>query len=216
MDSAVYADGVSMKGSPDGKQPTEAQRISGRDSLVYRMLQHPLRHKILIRTGERPWSPTEIAEDTGEPLKRVCEQVGELLKQSPPLLELVEERPGPKGGSPRHYYRALVRVNVTVDEWERLPPIEQAWQTITITEELVREWINSINCGAFYRDSHHVLMRTALTVDAIGMQRINSLFCDVGEQLPEVERESAERRSVSGSPGIRLITGLLSFRAAPE
>ncbi len=133
-----------MKSPADGNPEVETLGAAGRDLLVYKMLKHPLRHKILIRAGERPWSPKEIADDIGEPLKRVCEQVEVLLRQSPPFLELVEERSGGKGGSPRHFYQALVRVNVTVQEWERLTPLEQAQQTATITEKLHKEWIDSI------------------------------------------------------------------------
>jgi len=197
-------------GKPVGADLTETHR----GSLVYSMLKHPLRHKILIRTGERPWSPSEISDDVGEPLKRVSEQINVLLQQGPPFLELVEKRAGPRGGPPRHFYRALVRVNFTVREWERLTPHEQAQQTVTITEELHREWIDSIEAGAFYRDPHHCLMRTAMTLDPEGMRAIDEMLREVQGRFAEVEREAAERRSANGNEAIRVITGLTSFRAA--
>jgi len=205
-----------MSNEADGKTLGADLAGTHRESLVYSMLKHPLRHKILIRTGERPWSPSEIADDVGEPLKRVSEQIKVLLQQRPPFLELVEKRPGPRGGPPRHFYRALVRVNVTVREWERLTPHEQAQQTVTITEELHREWIDSIECGAFYTDPHHCLMRTAMTVDAEGMRVIDEMLREVQSRFAQVEREAAERRSAKGTEAIRVITGLASFRAASK
>ena len=186
------------------------------ESTIYRLIKHPIRHKILIRTGERPWCPAEISEDIGEPLKRVCEQVDVLLAHTPPCLELVEERPGPRGGRPRHFYKALARVTVDVDEWLDLSPLEQAQQTVTITEELFKEWTASINNGVFYEDIEHCLMRTAMTLDKEGMQQINREMVDLQARFAEIERESAERRSRTGTPPRRVITGLASFRAAPE
>ncbi len=184
--------------------------------LVRRMLKHDLRHKILIRTGERPWCPAEIAEDTGEPLKRVCEQVRVLLAQAPPFLELVDERPGPRGGPPRHFYRALVRVNVDATDWNELTPHEQATQTVTITEQIHREWIESIESGAFYEDPDHCLMRIALTVDRTGMRRLDEILRGLEPIFAEVQRESAERRSETGDDAIRAVTCLASFRPAPR
>lgn len=187
------------------------------EALIQAALRHPLRQKILIRTGERPWCPKEISDDTGEPLKRVCEQVGILLAYNPPFLDLVEERRGPRGGSPRHYYRALIRVNVDSTDWSKLTRHEQARQTATITEEIHREWIDSVNSGAFYEDPDHCLMRTAITVDRLGMQRIDKAMREMEQFFAEVQREAAERRCESGDDAIRLITLLASFRpASPE
>jgi len=180
------------------------------------VLKHPLRRKILIRTGERPWCPKEIADSTGDPLKRVCEQIDVLRKHAPPFLELVEERPGPKGGSPQHFYRAVERVIVDAEEWAHLPRLIQAAQTITITEELHKEWLDSLNCGAFYSDPHHVLMRTALHLDQAGRERIAEMIWETQKRFPEVELESAARSRQTGERLKRTITGLISFTAAPD
>lgn len=185
------------------------------EELVRAALRHPLRQKILIRTGERPWCPKEISDDTGEPLQRVCEQVRILRTYNPPFLELVEERRGARGGSPRHYYRALVRVNIDSADWDNLPRHEQALQTVTVTEEIHKEWIASIESGAFYEDPDHCLMRIALTVDREGMQRIDQALRELEGVFAEVQREAAERRDETGADAIRLITCLASFRAAP-
>jgi hypothetical protein len=205
-----------MSAQADGKASPETAQPALTESTTYKLLKHPLRHKILIRTGERPWCPAELAEDIGEPLKRVCEQIRVLVDHAPPCLELVGKRPGPHGGPPRRFYRALVRVNVNHEEWSRLTPLEQAQQTATITEELHKEWIDSINCGAFYSDIDHTLMRTAMTLDREGMARINAMLLEVQARFSEVEREAAERRDQKGSDAIRVITGLVSFRAAPK
>lgn len=181
---------------------------------IYKALSNPLRHQIIMRTGERPWSPKEIAEDLdGVPLKRVCEQIEVLLGLEPPLLELVEERPGPRG-STIHLYRAVVRARLNHEDWAQLSPAEQAAQTVTITEELHREWIASINAGLFHSDPNHVLMRTPLILDREGMRQIDAILVEAQDRFAEVERESADRRKLSCEEPVRVITGLVSFPAA--
>jgi len=184
------------------------------DSAIEKMLRHPLRHKILIRTGERPWCPAEIAEATGEPLKRVCEQVNVLRNQAPPFLELVEERPGPHGGPLRHFYRSTLRVAIDAAQWESLTRLSQARQTATITEELHQEWIEAINCGTFYSDPHHALMRTALHLDENGRAKVAHMMQALQEELSEVELESAKRSRRSGERLKRTVTCLASFLPA--
>jgi hypothetical protein len=181
------------------------------DLAIEKMMRHPLRHKILIRTGERPWCPAEIAEATGEPLKRVCEQVDVLRKHAPPFLELVEERPGRRGGPPRHFYRSTLRVAIDAAQWESLTRLAQARQTATITEEVHREWIEAINCGSFYSDANHALMRTALHLDDKGREKVARMMQGLQEELPEVELESAKRSLRTGERLKRTVTCLASF-----
>jgi hypothetical protein len=181
--------------------------------VLYKALANPLRHQIIMRTGERPWSPKEIADDLGEPLKRVCEQIEVLLDFEPPLLELVDERPGPRG-STIHLYVAVIRARLNHADWEQLSPAEQAAQTVTITEQLHGEWIASINAGLFHADPNHVLMRTPLNLDREGMRQIDAILVEAQDRFAEVERESAERRQRSGEEPVRVITGLASFPAA--
>jgi hypothetical protein len=180
---------------------------------LYKALGNRLRHQIIMRTGERPWSPSEIAEDLDVPLKRVCEQVDYLLATEPPLLELVKECDGPRG-STVHFYRAVIRARLNHLDWEQISPAEQAAQTATITEQLHEEWIASINAGRFHSDPNHVLMRTPLHLDREGMRRIDQILVEAQDQFAEVERESAERTEATGETPMRVITGLASFPAA--
>lgn len=180
---------------------------------LYKALANPLRHQIIMRTGERPWSPKEIADDLDVQLKRVCEQVDVLLNFDPPLLELVDERPGPRG-STVHLYRAVIRAKLNHEDWAHLSPAEQMTQTVTITEELHREWIASINAGLFHADPNHVLMRTPMILDRKGMSRIDRILVEAQDLFAEVERESAERLAESGEKPTRVITALASFPAA--
>lgn len=203
-----------MEGGPDAMaESTAAMRYVG--PALYKALSNPLRHQIIMRTGERPWSPKEISDDLGVPLKRVCEQIDVLLGLDPPLLELVEERPGPRG-STVHLYRALIRARLNHEDWANLSPAEQAAQTVTITEELHKEWIASINAGLFHADPDHVLLRTPLNLDREGMRRLNKMLEAVQDDFADVERESAERMAVSGEQAKRVITGLASFPAATD
>lgn len=204
-----------MDGGADGKMGEATVTRDRLEARVYKVLKHELRRKILIRTGERPWSPSELAQDIDKPLKRICEQIDVLRKHEPPFIELVEERRGSRGGSPLHFYRAVVRIVVGAEEWALLPRLTQAAQTITITEELHREWRDSLNCGAFYSDPDHTLMRTALRLDQAGRSRIAEIMIETQEKFGAVELESVERSQATGEELKRSITGLASFLAAP-
>jgi hypothetical protein len=205
-----------MDGEADGKVADTSIARKRLEARVYKILKHELRRKILIRTGERPWSPTELAADIGEPLKRVCEQVAVLRDHEPKFLELVDERQGPKGGPPQRFYRAVVRLVVHAEDWALLPELTQAAQTITITEELHREWRESLASGVFYRDPDHALMRTALLLDRTGRQQVAELMIEAQAKLADVELESAERSRRTGENVERSITAFVSFPAAPS
>jgi hypothetical protein len=183
-----------MDGEADA-QMVEALKIPTHleASGLYKILKHELRRKILIRTSERPWSPSELAEATGEPLKRVCEHIDVLRNHKPTVLESVGERPGPKGGRPQHFYRAVDRIVVYAEEWARLPELMQA---------------------AFFGDPDHALMRTALHLDQAGRRKVSEIMIEAQERLSDVQLESAERSRVSGEQLQRSITGFVSFLAA--
>lgn len=182
---------------------------------VYKMLQHPVRQGIIIRTGERPWSPSELARDLEKTIKQVCEQVNILLTADPPLLELVETRRTGKGGPPARFYRAMTRVTLGAADWERLSRLERGNQTAEITRQLHGEWLESIEAGTFYEDPEHALMRTAMNLDREGMGEIADLLIETQGRFADVEKRSAERSEQNGERPRRVITGLASFQAAP-
>jgi hypothetical protein len=189
--------GFSMGPRADGKMAEASAVQAYVGPILYKALSNPLRHQIIMRTGERPWSPKEIADDLeGVNLKRVCEQIEVLLEMEPPLLELVDEYSGPRG-STIHLYRALIRARLNHADWASFPPAEQLAQTVTITEQLHKEWIGSINAGLFHSDPNHVLMRTPLNLDREGTSGSTEFSSRPRNSLP---RSSAKVRNAARRP----------------
>lgn len=183
------------------------------ETRVHKMLAHPLRHEIVMKTGERPWCPTEVAEATGEDIRRVTEQFEILTREA--LIELVERRPGPKGGM-SHFYRAVTRFMLGPDEWDGLSDLVQARSTETILRVLHGDMRRSLDSGDFHTDPTHVLIRNPMWLDRVGRKQVHDILVDAYERIVDVEKESTERRQDSNEPARRVVAGLSAFLAAPD
>lgn len=201
-----------MRRGADGMSSRTPAAVPTLEPGMYKLLGHPLRHEILLRLGDGPASPGQLTELIGESPRRICDQL-EVLKKNG-LVELVEERPGPRGGVV-HIYKAVERFVVDAEEWAELPPAAQARSEITIFSLLQGEAARALDDGCFYRHPRHVLIRRPMWVDEDGMQELDEIYCRADREAHEVERVSAERRRNAGGQPIRVVTALLSFPAAP-
>jgi len=177
------------------------------------LLKHPLRHAIVIKLGEGPASPRQLAERLGRTERQVSDQIKILREAEPPLVELLEVKTGPQGGQ-RHIYRAR-HVMLTAADWDQLPEPEQATSTATIVQTLQGEMVRSVKAGVFHAHPSHVLLREAMNLDDEGMSEVDAILCEARERVVEARRRSATRRAVTGESPKRVITGYLSFIAAP-
>lgn len=181
------------------------------DPRLHRILANPLRHEIVMRTGARSWSASELAEVTGHSVKHVSKSLEELKKEG--LVEPVGSRPSPKGGSVR-LYRAR-RFILHAAEWERLSELEQASATGKIVFELHGDMADALEAGTFHTHPHHAMIRDHRVVDDQGMERCAEILTRAYEELVQAEEESIERSKESASEPFRIVLGLAAFPAAP-
>src|SRR5687767_15809916 len=80
-------------------------------------LAHPLRQKILVGLSERVASPSEIAEEIGEPLGNVSYHVRMLVDLG--CIELVSTTP--RRGALEHHYKAVVPAMFDDKTFARFP-----------------------------------------------------------------------------------------------
>ncbi|HSC20250.1 MAG TPA: hypothetical protein VLC07_00815 [Solirubrobacterales bacterium] len=184
------------------------------DARIHRLLAHPLRHAIFKRLGEGPASPEQLAQSIGEDKRRICDQLETLKKADPPLVELLEKRPGPKGGWIRIYGAPHLLVDTA--EWEALPEDARANSTAGNVRQLQGEMARSVQAGLYHDHPHNVFIRRSMNLDEQGMQEIDAIYVEAYEKSIEVQRASAERSARTGSRLRRVITALQSFLAAPE
>src|SRR3954465_10902843 len=176
---------------------------------VHGLLANPLRHDIVMKTSARPWTASELSAATGKTLKHVSKALEDLKKAG--LVELVDQKPGPKGGIVR-FYRAA-RFMVDAEEWEYLSMPEQASSTAKIVAELQRDQARALEGGTYYSHPHHVLIRDHRQMDDEGIRSTDKILCRAYDELIEVERESLERCGQSGEKSKEVVLGLTAFLA---
>jgi hypothetical protein len=181
---------------------------------LHGVLANEVRHKILMRCGERPYSATELAADLGLSRRKVSDQIEELKKAQPPLLEFVGRKAGKKRGSMRMYKAA--RFNFSVEDWRTLSPVEQAVSSTNIVTLLTEDLSRGLIDGTLYAHDDHVLLRDRQMVDAQAMTEVRILFDELYDRFVEVVTSATQRMEKSGETPIPLTLALVSAEVAPK
>jgi DNA-binding transcriptional ArsR family regulator len=87
------------------------------DTVLAKMLSHPLRAQILRTLAERVASPGELARELNERIGPVSYHVRILVANE--CVELV--RVEPRRGALAHYYRATVQPETALEQWRSAP-----------------------------------------------------------------------------------------------
>jgi hypothetical protein len=180
---------------------------------LHGVLANEVRHKILMRCGERPYSATELAADLGLPQRQVTDQIAELRRANPPLLEFVGKKKG-KRGAMRMYKAA--RFNLTVEDWGDLSPVEQAVSSANIVRLLTEDLTRGLEDETLYESDDHVLLRDRQMVDHQAMTEIRILFDDVYDRVIDVVAAATQRLEASGESPTPLTVALISAEVAPK
>jgi hypothetical protein len=181
---------------------------------LHGVLANELRHEILMRCGERPWSATELAEALEQPRRRITDQIEELKKLDPPLLECVGKKPSPKGGSMFMYKAARFIFNT--EEWDQLSPVEQAVSSANIVKLVTEELARGIRDGTLYNTSDHYLLRDRQMVDRQAMAEIRELLDEAHDRFVGIATTATQRLESSGERPIPITLALVSGEVAPK
>lgn len=184
------------------------------EARIHRLLAHPLRHAICKTLAEGPASPEQLARAIGEDKRRICDQLEFLKKEDPPLVELLEKRPGPKGGW-IHIYGAC-HLLFDTEEWEAMPEVSRANSTAGNVRQLRGEMGRAVRAGLYHSHPHNVFIRRSMNVDEEGMKELDAIYLEAYEKSIKVQQVSAERTTRTGERLRKVITASLSFLAAPE
>jgi len=203
-----------MSAEADGKVMQTKAAPTHLPHALHGVLANEVRHKILMRCGERPYSATELAADLGISRRKVSDQIEELKKANPPLLEFVGKKPSKKRGSMRMYKAA--RFNISVEDWKTLSPVEQAVSSTNIVTLLTEDLSRGLVDGTLYESEDHVLLRDRQMVDDQAMAEVRILFDEVYDRFLEVVMAATQRLERSGARPIPLTLGLISAEVAPK
>jgi DNA-binding transcriptional ArsR family regulator len=165
---------------------------TGVDPLLVKAIGHPLRLKLLTLLNERVASPSELADELGEPLGNVSYHMRRLAELE--CIELV--RTTPVRGALEHHYRATARPVFSDDDWARLPTSIRKSLADAVLAEVAADVAGAADEGGFNRDEMHV-SRTPIALDQQGWNDLNELLQGVVFQALEIQAQSAERLQAS-------------------
>ncbi len=181
------------------------------DTNLMKALAHPLRQRILMELNERVASPSELAEEIGEPLGNVSYHVRMLVDLE--CIELVSTTP--RRGALEHHYRATVPPLFDDDTWKALPTATRRAVMGDVLKEIWQSVGSAADSGSFDEDDVHVT-RDVLTLDEQGWSDLTDLLRDTHVRTAEISAESAARAKKAGGETRDSVLALLHFGAAPD
>lgn len=152
-------------------------------------------------------SPSELAGVLGADLSDVSYHVRRLEELD--CAELVEIRP--VRGAVQHFYRAIERHLIDIDEWEQLDPLTAEDLVCGYVQRILDDFIDSRKAEIVGYDKHFHITRTPLMLDPEGFEEGMEAFESHRIEMSEIERRSAERRA-KGTPTIPASSSLLLFK----
>src|SRR5579875_2544732 len=164
------------------------------DARLVKGLAHPLRIAILRALEDRTASPSEIAEEIEAPLGNVSYHVRFLARMG--LVELAGTRP--RRGAVEHYYRAVARMQVSQEAWERVPlPVRDAVLSSALDDD-ARSVGAAAAAGGFSHEKAQAT-RVQITLDQHGMSELSDALHELHRRAVHIGRESEKR--IAGRDG---------------
>jgi hypothetical protein len=155
-------------------------------------LSHPLRQRLLMAYNQEITSPSEVAAKLGERLNDVAYHTNRLLEMQ--CIELVRTERGP---GIKHFYRAVVRVEIEDPDWRGVPRSLRRTLLNATLGQVVDEVRDAAASGALEGDDVH-FSRIPLELDDDAWAELSTLLLSTMERAEELSRESAARRRSGG------------------
>ena len=180
------------------------------DTKLMKALAHPLRQKILIALSERVASPSELADELGEPLGNVSYHVRMLVDLG--CIELVSTTP--RRGALEHHYKAVVRPFFDDAAYSTFPTSTKRALMSDTLRDLWADVGAAAEAATFDEEKAH-LARHALTLDEQGLAEISALMAQTTERIHEIRKASAGRlgKNRKSDQAIETVVATLAFRA---
>ncbi|HEX2084859.1 MAG TPA: helix-turn-helix domain-containing protein [Solirubrobacteraceae bacterium] len=184
---------------------------TGVDPKLMKALAHPLRQRILIELTERVASPSELAEEIGEPLGNVSYHVRMLVDLK--CIELVSTTP--RRGALEHHYRATVPPLFDDKTYAMIPVATRRAIVGDVLREIWADVGAAAETGALEDENVHVT-RHPLALDEQGYKDVVAVMLSAIDRIMEIKTESADRLLDAGHDAepIGTVVSMLQFRTA--
>lgn len=194
---------MSAKKKPDGvaKKEKVEKKLTLKQRLI-KAMAHPLRVRLLAYMNDRPWSPSELAEELVEGLSQVSYHV-KVLRD----FELIEmSNTEPRRGAVEHFYRAVERVFMPSTITKQFPKSAQRCMFIDTMEDTNADVVASLKSGRFdARPDYHVSY-TPADFDSLACEMAEKLADKFVEDFIQLGAESAQRRTKGEGVGEHIPT----------
>jgi DNA-binding transcriptional ArsR family regulator len=174
---------------------------------------HPIRCLALSILGEREASPSEIARECGLEVSKVGYHVTALAEAG--LVEEVRHRQ--VRGAVEHFYRAVARSQVEMDDYEKLSIEERKSFMRTIWSMATANASTALEDGSFVSRADHHVTRVPVRVDEQGWEELVEAYMELFERVFEIHTRSAERLGERpDDPGIPAVSFQALFEMPPD
>jgi DNA-binding transcriptional ArsR family regulator len=174
------------------------------DQRIMKALSHPLRVRMLTLLNQKVSSPSELAQELGEPLGNVSYHMRFLADLK--MVKLV--RTEPRRGAVEHYYEALEPPVISDDDWAQLPASLRRSLSDSVLSEVAKDLRGAAKAGGFDRENIH-LSRNALVLDQRGWDELSTLLDALVEQACTIQEQSNKRRKRASTDGNAIRTSLV-------
>jgi DNA-binding transcriptional ArsR family regulator len=190
--------------------PTQEPAV---DQRIMKALSHPLRVRMLTLLNQKVSSPSELADELGEPLGNVSYHMRFLADLK--MVKLV--RTEPRRGAVEHYYQALEPPQVSGDDWAQLPASLRRTLSDGVVGQIAKDLSGAAKSGGFDRENMHV-SRNAMVLDQEGWDELSALLADVQQRARAIQDQSAKRlKKTRDGSTIPTALALMQFEGgAPE
>ena len=180
------------------------------DTKLMKALAHPLRQKILVALSERVASPSELADELGEPLGNVSYHVRMLGHLG--CIELVSTTP--RRGALEHHYKAIVRPFFDDAAYSTFPTSTKRALMSDTLQDLWSDVSAAAEAATFDDEKTH-LARHAVTLDEQGVAEISALLAETNERIHQIRKASAGRlgKNRKSDQAVDTVVATLAFRA---
>lgn len=180
------------------------------DTKLMKALAHPLRQQLLMALSEKVASPSELAEELGEPLGNVSYHVRMLVDLG--CIELVSTTP--RRGALEHHYKAVVRPLLDDASYATFPTSTKRALIGDLLKDIWGDVAAAADDDSFDDDEVHVT-RQPLTLDAEGLGEVAKVLSDAVDQIEDIKARSGKRLAKGDGEALKSVLAIMHFRAAP-
>lgn len=179
------------------------------DERIAKALNHKTRTQILAHLHDKgAMAPVELEEIMDEVLTNIAYHCRVLRKYG--CIEVAQRKQ--VRGATRTRYRAITRMLLDRDNWDRLSKETRNAISMSAVGEVINRASNAIEADTFDKRTERAVITLKMDADEEGWLEIGDIVRDTYERLTNVEGEAASRPG----PKFRVTVSLLAYESPQE